>query len=107
MEVQKLAKQRSQGILRSPENASRDHSLTKLLRGLSMSIEDYKRHLDTTALHSDERLSPFWELLERLFDMVVRLDREAYHGVDSDHRAGDIGGYSNGYIPVGATNASG
>ena len=71
-----------------------------------MSIEDYNRHLDARALQSNGKLSQSRELLEQLIDMVFRLDREAYLGVDTDHRAGDISGYKNGYNPDGATNAS-
>ena len=37
-----------------------------------MSIEDYKRHLDAQALQSHGKLSPSRELMEQLFDMVVR-----------------------------------
>ena len=37
-----------------------------------MSIEDYKRRLDALALQSHGIVSPFRELLEQLFDMVVR-----------------------------------
>ena len=78
-----------------------------LLRDISMSIDDYKRQLDAQALQSHGKLSPFRELLEQLFDMIVRLDRKAYLRVGSNHRLGDIGGYRNGYNPDGATNASG
>ena len=46
------------------------------------------------------------ELFEQLFDMIVRLDHEAYFGVDSGHSLGDIGGNRNGYKPSGVTNAS-
>ena len=51
-----------------------------------MSIEDSKRLLDALALQSHGKLSPFREMLEQLIDMLVRLDREAYLGVDFDHR---------------------
>ena len=51
-----------------------------------MSIEDYKRDLDALALRSHGKLSPFTELLEQLIDMLVRLDHEAYIGVNSDYR---------------------
>ena len=71
-----------------------------------MSIEDYKRHLDAQALQSHGKLSPSRELLEQLIDMVFRLDREAYLGGGTDHRAGDISGYRLGYNPDDATNAS-
>ena len=36
-----------------------------------MSIEDYKRQLDAQTLQFHGKLSPFRELLEQLFDMVV------------------------------------
>ena len=72
-----------------------------------MSIEGYKRQLDAQALQSYGKLSPFRELLEQLFETVVRLDIEVYLRVGSDHRLGDIGGYRNGYNPDGATKASG
>ena len=54
-----------------------------------MCIEDYKRHIDAQALQSHGKLSPSKELLEKLFVIVVRLDREVYLGVGADHGAGD------------------
>ena len=72
-----------------------------------MSIENYKRHRDAQEIQSDGKLSPIRELLEQLFEMVVRLDREASLGVSYAHRVGDIGGYRSGYLPDGAPKTSG
>ena len=56
---------------------------------------------------SQGKVSPVRELLEQLFDMVVRLDCEARLGVSYGHKAGEIGVYGNGYKPDGVPNASG
>ncbi len=72
-----------------------------------MNIEDYKRQRDAMKFPSQENLSPFKELLEQLFDMVVRLDREACLGGSYGHRVGENGGYRNGYKTDGLPNASG
>ena len=72
-----------------------------------MSIENFKRQLDTKELQSYGKHSPFREMLEQLIDTLVRLDREAYVGVGNDHRVSDVSGYRNGYNPTSVTHASG
>lgn len=46
-----------------------------------MIIEEFKLQLDAEALLSHGKLFLFMILLERLTDMLVRLEREAYLGV--------------------------
>ena len=50
--------------------------------------------------------SPFRDLLGKKFDVIVRLEREAYLGMDPDHRLGDICGYRKSYNSDGVTRAS-
>ncbi len=66
-----------------------------------MSIKDYKRQRSAMEVPSQGNFSLFKELLEQLFDMVVRLGREASLGGSYGHRVGEIGGYRNGYKPEG------
>ncbi len=61
-----------------------------------MSLEDYKRQRAAMEVPSLGNLSPFKELLEQLFDMVGRLNRDTSLGGSYGHRAGEIGGYRNG-----------
>ena len=72
-----------------------------------MSIEDYNRQRDVKEVPSQGKLSPIRELLEQLFDMVVRLDHEGRFSAGYAPRVGEGGGYGNGYIPDGVANASG
>ena len=72
-----------------------------------MSIEDYNRQRDVKDIQSQGKLSPIRELLEQLFDMVVRLDHEGRFGASYAPRVGEVGGYRNGYVPDGVSSASG
>ena len=72
-----------------------------------MSIEEYNRQRDAKEMQSQGKLSPIRELLEQLFDMVVRLDHEGRFGASYAPRVGEVGGYRNGYIPDGVSSASG
>ena len=56
-------------------------------------------------IRSQGKVSKVRELLEQLYDMVVRLNREARLGVSCGHRAGENGVYGNGYKPDGVPNA--
>ena len=47
-------------------------------------------------MQSQDKVSPVRELLEQLFDLVVRLDCEARLGLSYGHKAGEIGVYGNG-----------
>ena len=66
-----------------------------------MSAEDYNRQRDVIEMQSHGKISPIRQLLEQLFDMVVRLDREASFGVSYAHQVGEIGGYMNCSISDG------
>ncbi len=73
-----------------------------------MNIEDYKRQRDAMEELSQGNLSPFKELLEQFFVMVVRLDRETCLGGSYGHGVGENGGgYRSGYKPDGLPNALG
>ena len=50
-----------------------------------MSIEDYTRQREVMEMQSQGKVSKVGELLEQLYDMVVRLDREARLGVNCGH----------------------
>ncbi len=56
-----------------------------------MNIEDYKRQRDAIEVLSQGNFFPFKELLDLLFVMVVRLDRETCLGGSYGHRAGEKG----------------
>ena len=57
-----------------------------------MNIEDYKRQRDAMEMLSQGSLSPFGELLEQLFVMLVRLGRETCLGGSDGHRVDENGG---------------
>ena len=73
----------------------------------STKLEDYKRLHEAKEIPSKKTGSPFREPLVKKFNAIVRLEREAYLGVDYDHRIDDIGGYWKGYKSDGVTRASG
>ena len=52
------------------------------------------------------KLVPLSTFLEKLFDMLDRLDHEASLRLIDRHRVGEIGGYWNDYKSDGVTNAS-
>ncbi len=54
-----------------------------------MNIEDYTCLRDAMELLSQANLSPLGELLEQLFDMVVRLGCEICLGRSYGHRVGE------------------
>ena len=70
-----------------------------------MNLEDYKRLHEAMEVPSQGTGSPFRDLLEKMFDEIVRLERESTRGVSCGHRAGSNRVYGNGYKPDGVPNA--
>ena len=105
------AKKRFQGILKSTENASRDRAMPPIVcisiwRPL-MKLENYKRSQGAMKIPSQKTGSPFRELLVKEFNVIVRLEREPYLGVGTNHCLGDIGGNRKGYKSDSVNRASG
>ena len=62
-----------------------------------MNLEDYKRLHEALEIPSQGTDSPYRELLEKMFKVVIRLEREAVLGKNYDHRAGQNGSYANSF----------
>ena len=60
-----------------------------------MNLEDYKRLHEAMEVTSQGTGSPFRDLLEKMFNEIVRLERESTRGVNYDHRVGDSVSYTN------------
>ena len=72
-----------------------------------MNLEDSKRLHEALVIPSQGTGSPFRELLEKMFEVVIRLDRESVLGMNYDHRAGQNGGYTNSFKSYGISMISG
>ena len=72
-----------------------------------MNLEDYKRLHEAMEVPSQGTGSPFRDLLEKMFDEIVRLERESTRGVSYDHRVGDSVSYTNSYKQNGISRPSG
>ena len=66
-----------------------------------MNLEDYKRLHEALEIPSQETGSPYRELLEKMFEVVIRLEREALLGMNYDHRASQNGSYTNSFKSEG------
>ena len=72
-----------------------------------MKREEYKRLHEVMEVLSQGTGSPFRGLLKKMFDEIVRLEREATRGVNYDHSGGDNVSYANSYKPNGKSRPSG
>ena len=72
-----------------------------------MNLEDYKRLHEALEIPSQGTGSPFRELLEKMFEVVIRLEREAVLGMNYDHRVGRNGSYANSFKSDGISKTSG
>ena len=72
-----------------------------------MNLEDYKRFHKALEIPSQGTGSPYRELLEKMFEVVIRLEREAVPGMYYDHRAGRNGSYTNRFKSEGISKTSG
>ena len=72
-----------------------------------MKLEDYKRLHESMEIPSQGTGSPFIDMFEKMFDEIVRLEREATRGVNYDHRGSENGSYTNSYKPNGISRPSG
>ena len=52
-----------------------------------MNLEDYKRLHEALEIPSQGTGSPYREMLEKMFKVIIRLEREAVLGMNYDHRA--------------------
>ena len=68
-----------------------------------MNLEDFKRLHEAMEVPSQGMGSPFRDLLEKMFNEIVRLERESTRGVSYDQRGGENGIYK----PNGISRPSG
>ena len=66
-----------------------------------MNLEDYKRLHEALEIPSQGTGSPYRELLEKMFEVIIRLEREAVLGMKHDHRADRNGSYTNSFKSEG------
>ena len=59
-----------------------------------MNLEDYKRLNETMEIPSQGTGSSFRELLEKMFKVIIRLEREAVLGMNYNHRVGQNVSYT-------------
>ena len=62
-----------------------------------MNLEDYKRLNETMEIPSQGTGSSFRELLEKMFKVIIRLEREAVLGMNYNHRVGQNVFYTNNF----------
>ena len=72
-----------------------------------MNIEDYKRLHEAMEIPSQGTGSPYRELLEKMFKVVIRLERQANPEMNYDHQAGENGSFTNSYKSEGVSQLSG
>ena len=72
-----------------------------------MNLEDYKRLHEALEIPSQGTGSPYRELLEKMLEVVIRLEREAVLGMNYDHRSGQNGSYTNSLKSEGISKTSG
>ena len=72
-----------------------------------MNLEDYKRLHEAMEIPSQGTGSPYRELLEKMFEVVIRLERETVLVMNYDHRAGQNGSYTNRFKSEGLSKTSG
>ena len=72
-----------------------------------MNLEDYKRLHEAMELRSQGTGSPYRELLEKIFEVVIRLECEAVLGMNYEHQAGQNGRYTNSFKSEGKSKTSG
>ena len=72
-----------------------------------MNLEDCKPLDEALEIPSKGTGYPYRELLENMFEVVIRLDREAVLGMNYDHRAGQNGSYTNSFKSDGVSKTSG
>ena len=72
-----------------------------------MNTEDYKRLHEALEIPSQGTGSPYREMLEKMFEVDIRLEREAVLEMNYDHRAGRIGSYTNSFKSEGISKTSG
>ena len=72
-----------------------------------MNLENCKRLHEALEIPSQGTGSPYRELLEKMLEVVIRLEREAVLGMNYDHRAGQNGSYTNSFKSDGISKTSG
>ena len=72
-----------------------------------MNLEDYNRLHEALEIPSQGTGSSFRELIEKMFEVVIRLEREAVLGMNYDHRVGQNGSNANSFKSDGISKTSG